>query len=372
MRIFPKYVGPMETNLARRLASAALALALGGMVAAACGSAQEAASPGGVLAGTSIWADVTEQVGCGEVPVQSLVPPGTDAHEYEPSVQDADRLRAAELVVVNGLGIEEGLESAIDESRRRGATVVDAGAVALDAEMPGYARPPAGGDGAAKEPGGHRDEDAHGHDEGDDGHGHGDEDAHGHDKGDDGHGHGDEDPHVWMNPDRVAAVVPAISEALQEVDGLGVTAEQIEDCARRYAEELTTLVSEMEAELSAIEPDDRILVTNHEALGHFAERFGFRIIGTVVPSTSSLAESSPRDLDELVETMGSNGVEVIFAETTGANALAESLTERLGASARVVELYTESLAGDGDGPRSYVEMMRTNAGLVAAALAPPA
>jgi zinc/manganese transport system substrate-binding protein len=167
-----------------------------------------------------------------------------------------------------------------------------------------------------------------------------------------------------MDPDRVAAVVPLIRDALVEVEDLGVSVEEIDRCAQEYLDRLSELSAEMDETLAAVGPEDRKLVTNHEALGYFADRFGFEVIGAVVPSTSSLAEANPRDLDELEATMRTNGVKVIFAETTGANALAESLAARLGAGTGVVELYTESLEPGGDAS-DYLEMMRSNARLVA-------
>jgi zinc/manganese transport system substrate-binding protein len=171
-----------------------------------------------------------------------------------------------------------------------------------------------------------------------------------------------------MDPDRVAAAVPTIASALADVDGITLTAGEIDDCADSYVDELDALSDAMDEMLSVIEPGRRNLVTNHEALAYFADRFDFDLVGAVIPSTSSLADANPRDLDDLETTMRENGVDTIFAETTAATALAEALAARLGADAAVVELYTESLSADDDGPTSYVEMMQRNAELVASAL----
>ena len=168
-----------------------------------------------------------------------------------------------------------------------------------------------------------------------------------------------------MDPDRVAAAVPLIADALSSVEGLPVDAERINECATAYVAELGELSATMDAVLATVPEDSRQLVSNHEALGYFADRFNFEVIGAVVPSTSSLGESSARDLDELADVMTEAGVTAIFAETTGSNEVAAGLAERLGTDVQVVELFTESTGDADSGASTYVDMMRRNAELVA-------
>lgn len=310
-----------------------------------------------VIATTSIWADVTSQVGCGEVQVDTLIPVGTDAHEFEPTVQEADELRGASLVVANGLGLEEGLTDTLDVAERDGVTVVEVGPE-LD--------PIAGGDHD------HADDEAHSEDDAahaDEEAGHSEEEAHSEDEAhsdeaDHDHGDGD-DPHVWMDPERVALAVPVIAEALEQVDGLPVDAEQIQGCADDYVAELTALSEEMASTLGALEGTQRHLVTNHEALGYLADRFDLEVIGAVIPSTSTLGESNVRDLDELAQVMQEEGVTRIFGEVTGSDQVAAALAEKVGADVEVVALYTESVGDPGSGAETYLDMMRVNAGLIA-------
>lgn len=291
-----------------------------------------------VIATTSIWADVTSQVGCGEVQVDTLIPVGTDAHEFEPTVQEADELRGASLVVANGLGLEEGLTDTLDAAGQDGVTVVEVGPE-LD--------PIAGGDEDHAEDEAHSDEEAHAEDEAD-------------------HDHGDgDDPHVWMDPERVALAVPVIAEALEQVDGLPVDAEQIQGCADDYVAELTALSEEMASTLGALEGTQRHLVTNHEALGYLADRFDLEVVGAVIPSTSTLGESNVRDLDELAQVMQDEGVTRIFGEVTGSDQVAAALAEKVGADVEVVALYTESVGDPGSGAETYLDMMRVNAALIA-------
>lgn len=291
-------------------------LCAGVLVLAGCGDGPsgDTAGNGGsaVVATTSIWADVTSQVGCGEVDVTSLIPVGTDAHAYEPSVQDADLLRGAGLVVANGLGLEEGALDAIDAARSAGVDVVELGEQ-LD---------PIEGEG------------------------------------------GGEDPHVWMDPDRVAEAVPLIAEGLKEVDGLAVDADQIDACALDYVTELTALSEELDEQFAVLSPTQRRLVTNHESLGYFADRFGFQVIGAIIPSTSSLGESNVRDIEELAATMQEQGVTRIYGEVTGSDEVSAALAEQVGEKVEIVELFTESLGERGSGAATYLEMMRTNGALI--------
>ena len=294
-------------------------LPVAALLAAGCsGGGGADAAP--VIATTTIWADVTEQVACGEIDVPSLVPAGADPHSHEPSVRDADDLRAARLVVANGLGLEGHLDDALERAAADGVEVHQVGDSLAD----------------------HLDED---------------------------HRHDGEDPHLWMDPLLVAEAVPGIAAALRQVDDLGVTSEDLERCATDYAEQLRALTTEVEEGFAAIPEARRRIVTDHEALGHFAERFDLQVVGALVPSTDSLAEANPRDLDALESAMRAGGVEVVVVEHGSSRGLAESLTRGVGGGATVVELFTESIGASG-APQSYVELLRTDGRVLAEALAP--
>jgi zinc/manganese transport system substrate-binding protein len=312
----------------------AAALCLAGLVASGCsGGGTADASP--VLATTTIWADITEQLACGEVEVRSLVPAGADAHSHEPTVRDADALREAQLVVANGLGLEGHLQDALDDAAADG---VEVHRVADSLASHAHERP----------------EDASAHDdEGEQGHDHDDESEHGHD-------HGGEDPHLWMDPLLVAEAAPGIAAALAEVDGLDMTPAELDRCAQDYVSELERVADEVGSQLAHVPAERRQLVTDHEALGHFAARFDLRLVGAVVPSTDSLAEANPRDLDELEATMRAEGVDVVAVQHGSSHQLSEALTDRLGGAAQVVELHVESIGAEG-APQSYVDLLRTNA-----------
>ncbi len=187
-----------------------------------------------------------------------------------------------------------------------------------------------------------------------------------HDDHDDhGHAHGSDDPHVWFDPVRVSAVLDDLAEHL--IDDAGVDADAVAACLSDYQAELAALDQELEELLQQLSADERKLVTNHDALAYFADRYGFEVIGTVLPSLSTRAETNPAQLEELAQTIRSEGVRAIFAETVHSNVDTEALASRV-RDVEVVTLYTGSLGPSGSGAEDYVGFMRTNARLIVEAL----
>lgn len=169
----------------------------------------------------------------------------------------------------------------------------------------------------------------------------------------------DGDPHLWTDPTRVADGVAALGRRLDE---LGIAHD-----AGAYAEELRALDAEVASILSAVPPDQRVLVTNHEVLAYFADRYGFEVVGTVIPSPTTGAQPSAADVEDLAEVIRGEGVRAVFAETTASAAVAEALAESVG-DVRIVTLFTESLGGPGSDVETYVDLVRTNARLIHDAL----
>lgn len=284
---------------------------------AACGGSDGA--PDGassVVVTTSILGDIVSNVAGDGIAVSVLMPLGVDPHEYQPSSRQIALLEEADLVVANGVGLEEGLEDVLEAVAGNGVRVVYAAdavdLIALD-EM--------------------------------------DEDE-----------HGAFDPHIWMDPARMGSVARMIGGELDDLAPESDSAVRSET----YVAELEALVAEIDDTLSSVQ--DRMLVTNHDSLRYFAERFDFEIVGTVIPAASTDARPSSADLAELVDVIEREGVTAIFADNTDPTALADAVAGEVGFEIEVVELFTGSLGSAGSGAETYIEMMRSNARLVTEAL----
>jgi ABC-type Zn uptake system ZnuABC Zn-binding protein ZnuA len=162
----------------------------------------------------------------------------------------------------------------------------------------------------------------------------------------------------------MAEAARLVAEALSEVDN------EVDWSARAdsYSEDLNELHTEIEGMLSTIDDSERFLVTNHDALGYFAARYRFEVIGTVIPGGSTLGDPSSEDLASLVATMRELGVTVVFAETTRPSVLAEAVAAELGGEVQVVELFTGSLGEPGSGAETLIDMLRFDATRIAEAL----
>ena len=205
----------------------------------------------------------------------------------------------------------------------------------------------------------HEGHDEEGHDEHDDHEGHDEHDEEGHDHH--GHDHGTEDPHVWLDPHRVAEALPVLAQALTADAGLDAAA--VEACLASYRAELEAVDAEIAAKVEQLPAESRKLVTNHDAFAYYAARYGFEVIGTVIPSLSSLAEANPAGLEELAEIIEHEGIKAIFAEVQHSGDEIEALAARIG-GVEVVTLYTGSLGPPGSGAETYTGYLRTNTDLI--------
>jgi len=167
------------------------------------------------------------------------------------------------------------------------------------------------------------------------------------------------DPHFFTDPLRIADAAAAIS------DFLGETVTGIDDAAltantEAYLAELRALDVEISEEMAALPQDRRILVTNHEVYGYFADRYGFEIVGTVIPSGTTVDTASAQALAALAQVVEDQQVPAIFADTSSSDELAQTLADEVG-SVEVVELFSESLGPSDSAGATYVQMIRTNA-----------
>jgi zinc/manganese transport system substrate-binding protein len=312
------------TSPHRRRRSALLAALLALVVAGSCTSGDGDGGGATIVVSTGIWGDVVAEVVGDCAAVEVLIPPGVDPHGFELSARQAASLREADLVVLNGLGLEEQLEGAIESAEAEGVAVFEVGDE-LDPLPLG---------------GGRDDED----------------------------GHDGPDPHVWQDPRRVATAAELIADevaAATGCDGAG-----LDGRAAAYADAVRDADEAIAGELDAVPEGSRQMVTNHDAFAYFADRYGFEVVDTVIPSSTTLAEPGSADLAELAETLDGLGIGAVFVETIQSHELAERLAEQAGHPVEVVELYSDALGEPGSGAETYIEMMRTNARRIASALTP--
>ncbi len=266
---------------ALRVGARALVLLVGLFAVVACATGGSRQSEGDrleILATTSIIGDVVSSVVGDSAAVEVLLPPGVDPHDFEPSPQQVASINDADLVVTNGLGLEEGLTDVIEAAAAEGTPVLRL-AEGLDP------LPVSANDGST---GG--------------------------------------DPHFWHDPDRMATAIDHIVGELAVLD-------DTVDWDRRaaaYRAQVSAAGDEADEILSVVPAERRTLVTSHDSLDYFADRFGFEVAATVIPGGDTLGEPSGREIAELVDTIDETGVPAIFADTANPTTLADTVAAEAG------------------------------------------
>ena len=237
--------------------------------ATACGSDGGGGASGTptVVVTTSILGDVVANVVGDAAEVEVLMPAGVDPHEFELSAAQAARLQEADAIVANGLGLEAGMADALAAAAEAGVPLYE---VAPDVDPLPLAEE---GDG------------------------------------------GGLDPHVFTDPTRMAQGAENIAAALgEDVPALDTPA--VRDQAAAYADEVLAADADIADDLAAIPEGRRVLVTNHEVLSYFADRYDFEVVGTVIPGATTVAEPSSQALTDLADTIRRYDVPAIFADAT--------------------------------------------------------
>ncbi len=310
----------MPRHFSLRVHAAVLALVLGASGAVACTG--DDGKPD-IVVTTNILGDVVTRLVGDTAEVRVLMKPNADPHSFGISAKEAGEVENADLVVANGLGLEEGLGSILDNARGEGVEVLEVGELVDPLD---YAAG-AGSAGAAK------------------------------------------DPHFWTDPARMVKATGIIEEKLTaELDG--DEADRVRAAAASYRGELEQLDSEVADLLGSVPEDNRKLVTNHHVFGYLADRFTYRVIGAVIPGGTTLASPSAADLRDLSTTIRDNHVPAIFADSSQPQRLAEVLAQEAGVDVEVVALFSESLTEPDGEAGNYIDMQRTNAERIADALMP--
>tara|TARA_Y100000590_G_scaffold461201_1_gene622223 strand:+ start:1054 stop:2136 length:1083 start_codon:yes stop_codon:yes gene_type:complete len=296
-----------------------------------------------IIATTSIMGDLVKGIVGDRARLEVLMPSKTDPHLFEMSARQIAMLSEADLVVTNGLLLEEGIAPTLKQAKQDGVNVVSVGEfvdplVAADAH-----------DDHDKEEK-HDDHDDHGEEEKHDDHA--------------GHAHGEHDPHYWLDPRRMAKAAHYVGEQLVLVTKDSSWKASAED----YEKALLLLDSEIKQELSVIEPANRKIVSNHDSMRYFADRYEFEVLGTVIPGISTHTSPSSSSVAGLVSLIKANSIEAIFADMTEDTSIAESVVQEVGEQVKIVKLYIGSLGDQASDADTLEGLYRSNAKLIVAAL----
>lgn len=298
------------------------------LVLTSCGPASQGSGGGlNILASTSFLADIAQNVAGNRAEVKSLLPIGADPHAYQSAPSDVAKIADSNVLIVNGLEYEHFIEKLLENAG--GERLVIVAAEGLEPhEMD------------------HHDDEEHA---GDDDHAEETESGEGHD-------HEAGDPHMWLDPVLVITYVENIRDGLIEADPAG--AETYKANADAYTAQLKELDKWIVEQVNTIPVERRLLVTNHEAMGYFAERYGFEIVDTILVSFSSGASASAQEIAATIEAIKASGAPAIFLGKVENASLANQIASETGV--KVVDaLYLETLT-DGEPATTYIKMMKYN------------
>ena len=271
-----------------------------------------------VVATTTQVADFVGNVGGDRVDVHGILGTNADPHDYEPRPSDVGAVAEAPLVFKSGGDIDGWLDELIE----------NAGGDPKVVSMIDSVRTIEGAD-------------SHGEEEPTD---------------------EEIDPHWWEDPRNAIRAVEAISDALIEADPTG--RETYERGASAYVRRLEALDREIADCMRRVPTDKRKLVTTHDALGYFAERYDVEVVGALIPALSTQAQPSARDISELVDQIRVEGVEAIFPETALNQRLENAVSREAGAEVGG-QLWADALGPEGSGAETYLDAMHKNANTMA-------
>ena len=256
------------------------------------------------VATTTQVADLVANVGGKRVALDSILRPNSDPHEYEPRPSDAAALAKADVVFRSGGDLDGWLDEVVDSAGgdAKQVTLID----------------------SVKREG--------------------------------------DDPHWWQNPRNAILAVAAIRDALIDADPAGRAG--YERRAAAYTARLRRLDADVARCIDRVPPAQRKLVTTHDALGYFAARYGIDVIGAVIPSLSTQAQPSAKDVGELVDQIKREGVEAIFPEASLSKRLEQAISRESGAEVGG-QLWADTLGPEGSSGATYLGSIGANADTLA-------
>lgn len=283
-----------------------------------------------VVVSTNILGDVVNEiVSCGGGSTDVLMPIGASAHDFSVSSQQVVAMTTADLVVLNGLGLESGLKKVINNVKAEGGRVLEVGEGVEPLEV--------SVDGEIEE---------HSHD-------------HDHD-----HEHGEFDPHFWLDMAKMAKAALIIGQELSEITDTS----NYEKCAEDLSDEILAKEASLIGELNQIPLEKRLLVVDHESFNYFASAYNFEVVGSLIPSISDNAQPSSDELAALVSLIQQRNITAIFVASENTKKLATALASEVGRPISVNTLYEGSLGEKDSDANTYLKMMEFNVKTIVKAL----
>lgn len=261
--------------------------------------------PADVLTTTTILADIARNVAGDQLVTESLLPFGTDPHSYEPVPQDTKKINESKVLIINGAEYERSLESLLANAGDKKEFIEASAGLRLITDP--------------------------GNDQ-------------------------EVDPHLWLDPNNVIVYVDNIREGLTNFNP--DSADVYQANARAYITRLQELDAWINGQVAQIPPQRRVLVTYHDSLEYFAERYGFKVVGTIINGYSSDASPSAQEMADLVERIKLFEAPAIFLDTADNPKLAQQLASETGVKV-ITDLHLESLT-EGGPASTYIDMMRYN------------
>lgn len=264
-----------------------------------------------ILTAESFLADITRNIAGNRAQVDSLIPEGMDPHAFELTPQDIVRITECDVFILNGGGLEGWAQSVLKN--------IQPGQLVLEASQGLAPRLPEAGTEVGHE--------------------------------------SESDPHFWLDPVLVIHYVENIRNGLIQVDSAGES--EYTANAENYIKQLKDLDAWIQSQVDQIPVENKLLVTNHESFGYFADRYGFKIVGTIIPSVSTGVSPSARQLADLINHIRETKAPAIFIETGANPQLAIQVEAETGAKV-VTGLNTHSIQSSNGQESSYIAMMKWN------------
>ncbi len=268
-----------------------------------------------VLAIETFLGDIAQNVAGNRIKVETLLPATVDPHTFEPTPQDAVKITESQMLIVNGLGYETWLAKTLANVSGQRVIVTATTGLTPNVNTSG--------------------------------------------------GQSTSDPHMWMNPLNTIRYVENIRDGLTQVDPAGKDIYAAN--ADAYIAKLKDLDQWVNGQVAQLPQQKRLLVTNHDALGYFAQAYNFKIVGAVIPSVTDEASPSAQQMASLIDTIKSSGAPAIFLDIGENQNLAQQIASESGAKV-VTDLYVESTSVPTGPAPTYIDMIRHDVTIIVNAL----